>query len=174
LWHIAKDVGSWGNTWSRTQVMHDDKRKNLSFLPLCSTQHEKCVREKGNRKLSVCLWWGTTGRRKGVPHRTHETSQAASYFTHVALSSPSFLSLKIILHRSPLYMPVLMHMHFSSFLFSESKEHSIFAYMFFYMSSRFSSFISQKFNTPLKLTFPVIKTLSPHPSKWFVAMAATC
>ena len=119
--------------------MHDDKRKNLSFIPLCSTQHEKCVREKGSRKLSVRLWLGTTCRRKGVPHRTHETSQVASYFTHVALPSPSFLSLKIIPHRSPAYVLVFMHMHFSSF-FLQNLKHTFasltcscyirFAYMF--------------------------------------------
>lgn len=133
--------------------MHDDKCKNLFFLPLRSTQHEKCVREKEKRKLSVRLWWGTTGRRKGVPHCTHETSQTASYFTHAALPSPSLLSLKIIPHRSPVQMQALMPKHFS-FLFQKLK-HIRSRYIFF---SLFSAYISHKFNTPLKLTFPVIKT----------------
>jgi len=155
--------------------MHDDKRKNLSFIPLCSTQHEKCVREKGSRKLSVRLWWGKTSRRKGVPHRTHETSQAASYFTHVTLTLPSFLSLKIIPHRSPAYVLVVMHMHFAAFCLQYLK-HTLASltcscYIFF---SLFSAYISHKFNTPLKLTLLVIETPPPHPSKWFVAIAATC
>jgi hypothetical protein len=150
--------------------MHDNKRTNLSFHPLCSTQHEKCVRKKGNRKLSLRLWWGTTGRKKGVPHRTHETSQTASYFTHVALPSPSFLPLKIIPHRSPVvHMLVLMRIHFSSFCFQNLK-HTIASlthscYIFF---SLFSAYISRKFNTPLKLTSPVIKTPSPQPSSGFL------
>lgn len=53
-------------------------------------------------------------------------------------------------------MYALKPKHFS-FLFQKLK-HTRSCYIFF---SLFSAYISHKFNTPLKLTFPVIKTPSP-------------
>jgi hypothetical protein len=44
----------WNNTCCRIRIRYSDRwKKNLSSIPLCFTQLETYVREKGNRKLSV-------------------------------------------------------------------------------------------------------------------------
>jgi hypothetical protein len=163
LQHTAKDVGSWGTTCSRTQVMCDDRRKNLFSLPLCSIQHEICVREKGNRKVSVALVVSHNRQQEGGSP-LHPRDFAGCLFTkptwhclHLhSCRSKSFLT-------DPLYVCACACAYATFVFFFQNLTHIVASLTIpcYTLFSPFSSYISLISNTPLKLTLPVIKTPSP-------------
>lgn len=156
--------------------MHDDKRKNL-FLP-SSLLHSTWKMRKGEREQitvsAVVVGHNRQEERDSPPHPWDCTGRF--------LFHPRGTALTFILvcqnHSSPTScIREFACLCFGAFrLVFQNLKHTTFSlkrscYIFYPL---FSAYISHKFNTPLKLTFSVIKTQTPHPSKWLVAIVPTC